>query len=66
VRAEIDEVWFLDCPDDVRRERLVARHVAFGKTPEQARAWVESVDEPNARLVTASRDRADKAVRPVA
>ena len=39
--------------------RLVARHVAFGKTPEEARAWVERVDQPNADLVEAARGRAD-------
>jgi hypothetical protein len=25
------------------------RHVTFGKTPEEAEAWAERVDEPNAR-----------------
>jgi pantothenate kinase len=62
VRAELDEVWFLDCPDDVRRERLVARHVRFGKSPEEARAWVSRVDEANAALVDASRQAADRVV----
>ena len=62
VRAQLDEVWFLVADDVVRRERLVARHVAFGKTPERARAWVARVDEPNARLVAGTRARADKVV----
>jgi pantothenate kinase len=60
VRAELDEVWFLDCPDDVRRPRLVARHVEFGKSPEEAESWVSRVDDANAALVAASRDRADR------
>jgi pantothenate kinase len=59
VRGELDEVIHLETDDAVRRQRLVARHVAFGKTPEQARAWVERVDEANARLVEAARRRAD-------
>jgi pantothenate kinase len=59
VRAELDEVWFCDLPDDVRTGRLVARHVAFGKSPERAAAWVAAVDEPNAALVAATRHRAD-------
>ena len=46
----------------MRRERLVARHVAFGKTPDEARAWVDRVDEPNARLVEAAAARADQVV----
>lgn len=62
VRAEIEVVWHLTVDDDVRRERLVARHVAFGKSPADARAWVERVDEANARHVEAARDRADAVV----
>ncbi|GGI38658.1 nucleoside/nucleotide kinase family protein [Cnuibacter physcomitrellae] len=62
VRAELAEVWFCDVPDDVRRERLVARHVEFGKSPDAAAAWVESVDEANARRVQSTRDRADLVV----
>ncbi|MBO0846856.1 MAG: nucleoside/nucleotide kinase family protein [Nocardioides sp.] len=60
VRDALDQVWFLDAVDDVRRKRLVARHVEFGKTAAEAEAWVTRVDEPNAALVLASRDRADR------
>jgi pantothenate kinase len=60
VRAQVDEVWFVHLDDAVRRDRLVARHVAFGKTPDEARAWVDRVDEPNARLVEATRNSADR------
>lgn len=62
VRAELDEVWFCDLRADVRQSRLIARHVAFGKAPEQADAWVADVDGPNAALVEATRDRADVVV----
>lgn len=62
VRAALDEVWFVFTDDEVRRERLVRRHVEFGKTPAEARAWVQRVDEPNARLVQASRHRATREV----
>jgi pantothenate kinase len=62
-RASIDEVWFVDPPDEhVRTERLVARHIRFGKTPAEAAAWVARVDAPNAGLVDASRCRADRVV----
>ena len=64
VRAELDEVVFLEADDDLRRARLVARHVAFGKTPAEAEAWVTRVDDPNARLVAATRERADRVVDP--
>lgn len=59
VRTEIEVVWHLRVDDDLRRERLIARHVRFGKTPAEARAWVERVDEANARLVEAAAARAD-------
>ncbi|GGO72254.1 nucleoside/nucleotide kinase family protein [Nocardioides deserti] len=60
VRAEVDEVWHLHVDDDLRRERLVARHVRHGKSPAEARAWVAHVDEPNARLVETVAARADR------
>jgi pantothenate kinase len=62
VRAELDEVSFLDCPDDVRRQRLVERHVEFGKAPAEAEAWVARVDDVNAAVVIASRKGADRVV----
>ncbi|KRE60425.1 nucleoside/nucleotide kinase family protein [Nostocoides sp. Soil756] len=61
-RAALDAVWFVDGDDEVRRSRLVARHVAFGKTPEEAAAWVSAVDEPNAAMVRAGRGGADRVV----
>jgi pantothenate kinase len=62
VRAELDEAWFLDLDDAVRRDRLVARHVRFGKSPDAAEQWVARVDEPNAALVAESRASADRTV----
>lgn len=62
VRAQLDEVWYVDIDDAERRTRLRARHERFGKTAEEARGWVERVDEPNARLVAGTRHRADRIV----
>lgn len=59
VRAELDEVWFVDLDDDRRRSRLVERHVTFGKGRSEAQAWVDQVDEPNARRIIARRETAD-------
>lgn len=52
------ESWFVAIDDGIRRERLVARHVAYGKSVGAAEDWVELVDEPNARLVAGCRSRA--------
>jgi len=62
VRAEVEVVWHLHVDRAVRVERLVARHVLFGRSPADAQAWVEQVDEPNARLVDVAASRADLVV----
>lgn len=59
VRGLLDEAWFCELDSEVRVERLVERHVATGKEPGFARDWVLGSDEANARLVAASRGRAD-------
>ncbi|GLP69385.1 MULTISPECIES: nucleoside/nucleotide kinase family protein [unclassified Streptomyces] len=62
VRPALDEVWFCELDEDERVRRLVARHEEFGKTHEQAVAWVRRSDQANAELVAATRDRADLVV----
>ena len=59
VRRTLDEVWFVDLATDERRRRLIARHIEFGKSPEQAKAWVRAVDDPNAERVERVRHLAD-------
>jgi pantothenate kinase len=51
VRQSLDESWFCALGDDVRQGRLVRRHVAAGRDPADADAWVRGSDEANARLV---------------
>lgn len=60
--AVLDQTWYLDLDDDLRRSRLIARHEQVGKAPEAARAWVESVDQPNAQVIAATRHRATLAI----
>jgi pantothenate kinase len=55
----LDEVWALRTDPRVRTERLLARHVQFGKSPQEARAWVAAVDEPNAARIRETLHRAD-------
>ncbi|MGZ9827626.1 nucleoside/nucleotide kinase family protein [Tsukamurella ocularis] len=61
-RAALDEVWFLRIDAALRRERLVARHMRFGRGPEEARARADGTDETNARLIEATAERADRVV----
>lgn len=59
VRALLDETWFVELPEAQRVERLVARHVEFGRDPADARTRVtRGSDAANARLVAATRARA--------
>jgi len=58
-----DAIAYIDLDDDVRIGRLVARHIEFGRSPDEAREFVERSDERNARVVAASRSRADVVVR---
>ena len=58
VKGLLDEVWYVDIPDELRVHRLTQRHVQFGRSAEDAAAWVAGTDEPNARLIEASRERA--------
>jgi pantothenate kinase len=59
VRRWFDEVWFCALDAELRRERLIARHIEFGKSPDDARAWVLRVDEANARTVAGGAADAD-------
>ncbi|MEU7097026.1 nucleoside/nucleotide kinase family protein [Streptomyces longwoodensis] len=66
VRPHLDEVWFCDLDAEERLRRLVARHEEFGKSHEEAVAWVHRSDEANAELVATTRERADLVVGEVA
>jgi pantothenate kinase len=58
-RQQLDEVWFLDLPDEVRRHRLILRHQEFGKAPETARRWAAGSDQANADIVRATQNAAN-------
>lgn len=59
IRELLDEVWFVEVDEALRLERLIARHVAFGRTPEEALLRATSgSDADNARMVAATRSRA--------
>ena len=62
IRAQLDEVWFLETPPALRLQRLVDRHVSFGMDPDAAVAWANGPDEANARLIQATRPAADRII----
>ena len=63
VRPLLDEAWYVETDEELRVQRLIQRHIQFGKTPEYARTWVMRSDEPNADLVKATAHTADVLVR---
>jgi pantothenate kinase len=62
VRELLDEVWYVQPPEDARLDRLTARHVEFGRGAAEAYARARGVDQVNAELVAATQCRADLVV----
>lgn len=58
----LDHTWFIEIDDEVRIERLIARHVRYGKTPEEAEAWSRGSDETNARFIGLTANRAENRI----
>ena len=63
IRPLLDEAWYVETDEELRVQRLIQRHIQFGKTPEYARAWVMRSDERNAKLVATTAHTADVLVR---
>jgi len=64
VRQCLDEVWFLEAPDEsLRVNHLIERHLHYGKSPDDAAAHVFATDERNAELVAGHRESADIILR---
>ncbi len=62
-RRHVDEVWFLAPDTDIRHERLLRRHLSYGKTPQEASFWTLGSDERNAELITSTAVHADRVLR---
>ncbi|MFP7761528.1 nucleoside/nucleotide kinase family protein [Marisediminicola sp. LYQ85] len=63
VAALLDHAMVVEVARELRLERLVARHIRFGKSESDARAWALGPDDANARLVEQSAHRADSRVK---
>lgn len=55
-------IW-IDVAEAELDRRLVARWAHYGKTPDQARAWIDGNDMPNIRRVVAGSRPADLVIR---
>ena len=63
VREVLDETWFLDLSATVRHQRLLERHMRFGRSREAALEWIAVTDEPNAQRIERTRQHADWVLR---
>lgn len=59
VAGLLDVTGFIRIDPRIRQQRLITRHIAFGKTADAARDWALGPDEANAALIRSGADRAD-------
>jgi len=62
VRGLLDEVWYLEPDDNDRMDRLVRRHMEFGRDVDTANARARGSDQRNAELIAATKVWADLVV----
>ena len=53
----LTESWYVQVDDTLRLERLVNRHIKYGKEPKFAHDWAHGTDERNAQLVEGTKQR---------
>jgi pantothenate kinase len=58
IASLLDDAWYVDVDDTLRVDRLTQRHEQFGRSRDDALAWVANTDQPNAVRIEASRPRA--------
>ncbi|WNI14248.1 nucleoside/nucleotide kinase family protein [Actinacidiphila sp. ITFR-21] len=63
VRGLLDECWFLEPGEDVRFDRLITRHMSYGRSAEEAYERSHGSDQRNARLIESTRPHADRVLR---
>jgi pantothenate kinase len=59
VRALVDQCWYVEVPEELRHERLEARHRRYGRSVEEAHERTFGSDERNAQLIAATAQAAD-------
>ena len=62
VRPLLDACWFIDITDENRMERLIGRHMRFGRSADAARAWIAGNDALNAADIDRTRPLADRII----
>jgi pantothenate kinase len=63
IRTLLDQCWYVEVPEQLRHERLEARHRRYGRSPEEAHERTHGTDERNAQLIAATAPMADGIVQ---
>jgi pantothenate kinase len=63
IRTLIDQCWYVDVPEELRHERLEARHRRYGRSPQEAHERTFGTDERNAQLIAATARSADAIIQ---
>lgn len=63
VRGLLEECWYIEPGEDVRVERLVARHLQFGRSRAEAEDRSHGSDGRNAEVIAGTRHRATRVVQ---
>ena len=59
----LDECWYVEPGEEVRIDRLIARHLRFGRDLAEARSRSLGSDQRNAEFIAGTRERADRIVQ---
>jgi pantothenate kinase len=62
VRELLDECWYLELDEQLRIERLIARHMRYGRDRADAVERAQGSDLRNARLIARSKVHATRIV----
>jgi len=63
VRKLLDQVWYLDVPAEILRQRLIDRAMSYGRPADHAVRHVDESDLRNAELVAQTKNLADLIIR---
>ena len=63
VRHILDEIWFVEPGTETRMDRLIARHMVFGRSRQEAVERSYGSDERNAEVINASKTRATRVIQ---
>lgn len=58
VAGLLDYSFYIEIEDEIRLQRLIERHVRYGKSVKEAKDWALGPDEVNAIFIEKTRDRA--------